>query len=159
MPNPSPLTHDWTMGYPMTRRSVPLARIQVRRRLTLWAWGGDIEDAVLVASELVANAVTHGRRAGHELRLRLVELDCGGLDIQVSDPVRAFPQLPATVPVFDEESGRGLLVVRQLTTELDWFLRPEVGKTVRARLAARPLTAMPPPVPPTPGGRQTAVRG
>jgi hypothetical protein len=44
-------------------------------------------------------------------------------------------------PGLEGERGRGLLVVTQLAAELDWFLRSEVGKTVRARLAApRPRT-------------------
>lgn len=135
MPDPqSLLTHDWTMGYPMTVRSVRLARLHVRRRLTMWNWPGDIEDAVLVTSELVANAVVHGRIPGHELRLRIVELDDGTLSIEVSDPVLAFPEVrPRTL----SERGRGLSVVRQLADSLDWFLRESVGKTVRARLSSR----------------------
>ncbi|WP_245766722.1 ATP-binding protein [Streptomyces colonosanans] len=116
----------------MTTRSVPVTRIHVRRRLTLWNWAGDVEDAVLVASELVANAVVHGRAPGHELWLRLAELEGGGLIVDVSDPVRAFPE-PGRVGIGGER-GRGLLVVTQLAEELDWFLRAEVGKTVRARL-------------------------
>jgi anti-sigma regulatory factor (Ser/Thr protein kinase) len=138
MPNPQPptlLTHDWSMGYPMTTRSVRLARLHIRRRLTMWAWAGDIDDAVLVTSELVANAVRHGRLPGHELWLRVRELDDHALNIDVSDPVRAFPEVRKEAR---GESGRGLLVVAQLVTELDWFLRADAGKTVRARLAVPP---------------------
>ncbi|MET8028412.1 ATP-binding protein [Streptomyces avermitilis] len=138
MPTPEPptlLAHDWSMGYPMTLRSVRLARLHVRRRLTMWQWGGDIDDAVLVASELVANAVRHACVAGHELWLRMAELENGGLVVEVADPVRAFPGVAAEA---DGEGGRGLLVVRHLTAELDWFLRADVGKTVRARFAPHP---------------------
>ncbi|WP_369259306.1 ATP-binding protein [Streptomyces sp. R35] len=119
----------------MTLRCVRLARLQARRRLTMWQWTGDIDDAVLIVSELVANAVQHGRVVGHELWLRLTELEDGGLVVEVSDPVRVFPEV-AEGP--GGESGRGLLVVRQLTRELGWFHRADVGKTVRARLAAPP---------------------
>lgn len=135
MPNPQPptlLTHDWSMAYPMTLRSVRLARLHTRRRLTMWNWPGDVDDAVLVTSELVANAVRHGRVPGHELWLRIAELEDGGLRVDVSDPVRAFPEVN-NAP--DGEGGRGLLVVSCLAAELDWFLRPDVGKTVRARLS------------------------
>ncbi|WP_405879764.1 ATP-binding protein [Streptomyces sp. NBC_01136] len=138
MPNPQQpptlLTHDWSMGYPMTLRSVRLARLQARRRLTMWSWAGDIDDAVLVVSELVANAVRHGRVIGHELWLRLAESEGGGLVVEVSDPVRAFPEVREAGG--EGEGGRGLLVVRGLAHELDWFLRADVGKTVRARLSA-----------------------
>ncbi|GAA5706591.1 hypothetical protein AQJ43_24290 [Streptomyces avermitilis] len=138
MPTPEPptlLAHDWSMGYPMTLRSVRLARLHVRRRLTMWQWGGDIDDAVLVASELVANAVRHARVVGRELWVRIAELEGDGLLVEVADPVRAFPEVAAEP---DGEGGRGLLVVRHLTAELDWFLRADVGKTVRARFAPHP---------------------
>ncbi|MFF7162911.1 ATP-binding protein [Streptomyces sp. NPDC008086] len=78
----------------------------------------------------VANAVVHGRAPGHELWLRLAVLEDGELSVEVSDPVRGFPEVRAG----ELECGRGLLVVSQLAAELDWFLRAEVGKTVRARL-------------------------
>ncbi|MFK0139319.1 ATP-binding protein [Streptomyces murinus] len=129
---PTLLTHDWAMSYPMTTRSVPVARIQVRRRLTGWNWAGDIEDAVLVASELVANAAVHAKVPGHQLWLRLRELENNELIVEVSDPVPAFPVPGRQGP--GGERGRGLRVVTALAEELDWFLRAELGKTVRARL-------------------------
>ncbi|WP_155057041.1 ATP-binding protein [Streptomyces blattellae] len=125
--------HDWSMGYPMTLPSVRLARLHVRRLLTMWNWPGDIGDAVLVTSELVANAARHAKVVGHQLWLRLAVLEDGGLVIDVSDPVRAFPEIREEP---DGEGGRGLLVVAQLAAELEWFLRADVGKTVRARLTA-----------------------
>lgn len=136
MSNPQPptlLTHDWSMGYPMTPRSVRLARLHTRRRLTMWQWSGDIDDVVLVTSELVGNAVRHGRLPGYEVWLRIVELEGGVLTVDVSDPVRAFPEIRKAS---EGESGRGLLVVSHLVAELDWFLRADVGKTVRARFVS-----------------------
>ncbi|WP_306318900.1 MULTISPECIES: ATP-binding protein [unclassified Streptomyces] len=118
-------TLDRSTGYPLTPRSVPLARMHTRRRLTFWQWTGDIDDAVLVVSELAANAVTHGRVAGHEMWVRLAVTEDGGLLVDVSDPS----------PVLPVREGRGLVVVRQLALEVEWFLRNGVGKTVRARLA------------------------
>lgn len=89
---PTLLTPDWSMSYPMTPRSVRLARTHTRRRLTLWNWPGDIDDAVLVTSELVANAVRHGKIPGHEVWLRVaVDEENAGLTIDVSDPTPAFP--------------------------------------------------------------------
>ncbi|WP_262058138.1 ATP-binding protein [Streptomyces sp. STR69] len=127
-------TPDWSMSYPMTPRSVRLARLHTRRRLTLWNWPGDIDDAVLVTSELVANAVRHGRLPGHEVWLRVAvdEEEKSALTIDVSDPVLEFPVVNL-VP--SGEFGRGLLVVRGVSESLDWFPRGDVGKTVRARLA------------------------
>jgi anti-sigma regulatory factor (Ser/Thr protein kinase) len=132
MPTPL-LTPDWSISYPMTPRSVRLARLHTRRRLTLWNWPGDIEDAVLVTSELVANAVRHGKVPGHEVWLRVaVGEENAALTIDVSDPTPAFPvvtQAPGA------ENGRGLLVVAALSASLDWFLRGDIGKTVRVQLA------------------------
>ncbi|MET7570210.1 ATP-binding protein [Streptomyces sp. NPDC005492] len=125
----------WSTSYPLTTPSVRLARLHTRRHLTLWNWPGDIEDAVLVTSELVANAVRHGRLPGHELWLRMAvdEEEKNELTIDVSDPVRT---LPVIRPESDEaEGGRGLLIVSGVAASLDWFLRDDLGKTVRARLA------------------------
>ena len=68
-------------------------------------------------------------------------MEDGGLRVDVSDPVRVFPEVNDRP---EGEGGRGLLVVSCLAAELDWFLRPDVGKTVRARLSG--------PVPGTPAG-------
>ncbi|MFE6283447.1 ATP-binding protein [Streptomyces sp. NPDC057877] len=122
----------------MTPRSIRLARLHTRRRLTMWRWPGDIDDAVLVTSELVANAVRHGRLPGHELHLGLRTGEGGeDLIVDVSDPILTFPTVDKE-PGEDAEFGRGLLVVSQIAAELDWFLRQDAGKTVRARLAAEP---------------------
>ncbi|WP_329217410.1 ATP-binding protein [Streptomyces sp. NBC_01485] len=140
---PTLLAPDWSMGYPMTARTVRLTRLHVRRRLTMWLWPGDIDEAVLVTSELVANAVRHGRVPGHELWLRIHELEENRtLSIEVSDPLRAFPEIPEIREDTTGENGRGLLVVSSIATELDWFLRAEVGKTVRARLNGRQCRAV-----------------
>ncbi|MGW6534101.1 ATP-binding protein [Streptomyces venezuelae] len=134
----APPARDWVMGYPMALTTVRLARRHVCRRLTTWEWTGDIDDAVLVVSELLANAVRHGRIPGHHVWLRLaVEEGAAGLIVDVSDPVPEFPGFDggAGAVVDGGEGGRGLLVVRQLTVEFGWFARTGVGKTVRARVA------------------------
>jgi anti-sigma regulatory factor (Ser/Thr protein kinase) len=137
MPTPL-LTPDWSISYPMTPRSVRLARTHTHRRLTLWNWPGDIEDAVLVTSELVANAVRHGKVPGHEVWLRVaVDEENAGLTIDVSDPTPAFPVVRKAPGA---ENGRGLLVVAALSASLDWFLRGDIGKTVRVQLAVGPRT-------------------
>ncbi|MFD6417568.1 ATP-binding protein [Streptomyces sp. NPDC060194] len=124
---------EWTAVFPPRPASVGLARLYVRRRLTLWRWEGDIEDAVLVASELLANAVRYGRLPARTVLLRLA-LDDDALLIDVSDPVPAFPNFVATPPAPHADAGRGLAIVRTLATDLTWFLRDPTGKTVRATL-------------------------
>ncbi|GAA1543367.1 hypothetical protein GCM10009730_60510 [Streptomyces albidochromogenes] len=132
----APVVREWSAGYPMAAGAVRLTRIHTRRQLTLWAWPGDVQDAVLIVSELVTNALHHGRKPGHELWVRLAVLEDGALLVDVSDPVEAFPRFGAWVEPGDgEERGRGLWVVRDLGGEITWFLRRHCGKTVRVRLA------------------------
>ncbi|WP_338683377.1 ATP-binding protein [Streptomyces acidiscabies] len=138
VPTPTtPVTESWNMSYPMTLRSVPLARRQTLRRLTLWNWPGNKDDAILIVSELVANAIRHARRPGHELwlHLALLEDEPPTLLIEVSDPTPDFPTL-CTTPT--GEAGRGLQVVNALTTHFDWHLGKEIGKTVTAHLPCPP---------------------
>jgi anti-sigma regulatory factor (Ser/Thr protein kinase) len=87
------------------------ARHELRRTLdgTLHQ---DVLDALsLVVSELVTNAVMHGRGA---IRFRL-QLDAGDLRGEVIDDGGGFEhELRAAGP--DAPSGRGLLIVDRLTT-------------------------------------------
>ncbi|WP_338704339.1 ATP-binding protein (plasmid) [Streptomyces sp. Q6] len=129
--------HDWSMSYSMVPRAVSLMRVHVRRRLLMWAWDGDQEDATVIASELVTNAVRYSRVAGHLLDVRLALLEGGALLIDVSDPVGAFPGFREhLIPSSDDEQGRGLPLIRALGGELSLTLLANGGKTVRAHLPA-----------------------
>ncbi|MFG2525998.1 ATP-binding protein [Streptomyces sp. NPDC048527] len=129
---------EWAMDYTMVYKCLPLVRLHVRRKLVLWGWPGDQEEATLIASELVTTAISHGRVVGHTMRVRLALLDDGALLIDVSDPVPAFPDFNAEDPAgAEDERGRGLELVRGLGAELAWFLRVDGGKTVRAHLGGR----------------------
>lgn len=131
------VAREWSMDYAMVYGSVRLARIHVRRHLTAMGWRGDVEDAALIASELVSNAISHGRIVGELLTVRAAVLEDGSLLLDVFDPVREFPRFgEATHPPNDAEGGRGLLVVRALGATVSWFLHQDTGKTVRAHLPA-----------------------
>lgn len=88
------------------------ARSFVRTSLAAIGWEGDVEAAVLLASELVANASLHG---GGECRLTL-RIANRRLRIEALDSSAHLPVLrhPADL----EEGGRGLLLVDVLA--LDW---------------------------------------
>lgn len=118
------------------------ARLYVRDVLQYWQLalsGPDVIDqAELLADELVTNAVLHARTA---LRLRL-ELRGDLLHIAVHD---ASPRLLRLVPADpDAESGRGLRLVEQLATA--WGVHPgrDTGKVVwcTLRLWRDPGTAI-----------------
>lgn len=93
---------------------------------TLDDWGlpaGVTEDAVLVASELITNAVLHGK-APVELRLRATATD---LVLQALDGATSLPQRMR--PTADDEHGRGLQIVALLAAR--WGTRPTAsGKAV-----------------------------
>ncbi|WP_419995086.1 ATP-binding protein [Streptomyces boninensis] len=127
------------MDYTMVDRSVRLTRIQARGVLTLWTWPGDVDDAVLIVSELVTNAIRHAQVASELMRLRLAALEDAALLIDVSDPSPAFGATAGTLspppPPAEAENQRGLRLVERLGAKLIHFLRAEEGgKTVRARL-------------------------
>ncbi|MFF0725708.1 ATP-binding protein [Streptomyces sp. NPDC004134] len=130
------MSREWSMGYVMGYRSVPLVRVHVRRQLALWRWGGDAQDAALVVSELVTNAIQYGRQVGRRVWVRLAVREDGSLVIDVSDPQTTQPpRVPdASPPGPEDERGRGLFLARGLGAELSWFPREFAGKTVRATL-------------------------
>ncbi|MDQ0773728.1 anti-sigma regulatory factor (Ser/Thr protein kinase) [Streptomyces aurantiacus] len=137
-------------GLPPELPSVGLARRNVRELLT--AWGTDTEacdNAVLVTSELVTNALTHTVSERIICRLRS---DGHGLHLEVEDQKRC-PTIPAQRTAGpDEQGGRGLMLVGMLSS--DWGVRDTAhgsGRVVWAVLPARPI-----PSPQSPEPRELA---
>lgn len=97
-------------------RSVATARAFVRDTLQGWGLGEIVDDAVVLTSELVTNAVVHAGTAAEVLCLR----DGEGVRVEVVDryPERELPlQDPGQVlgsP--DREGGRGLLLCAALAS-------------------------------------------
>jgi anti-sigma regulatory factor (Ser/Thr protein kinase) len=89
------------------------------------------EDALLIVSELVTNAVRHGRP---DVVLHLQVLG-DRVRIEVRDGSERLPLIPADRPPVDRPTGRGLLIVA--ATASDWGIsrlpgRP--GKSVWAEV-------------------------
>ncbi|MEU5838918.1 ATP-binding protein [Streptomyces diacarni] len=125
-------TQQWRMQFASTARCVPLVRTQVRKALHERGYArSDIDDAVLVASELATNAVVHGHFPGHLFEVGLTPSDDTCL-IEVSD---SSPRLPrALAASAADESGRGLQLVSTLALHVGQRPRKPVGKTVWATL-------------------------
>lgn len=89
-------------------RSVATARSFVRDTLQGWGFGDIVDDAVVLTSELVTNAVVHAGTAADVLCLRSDD----GARIEVSDryPEREIPVQSSAVNMGspDREGGRGL---------------------------------------------------
>ncbi|MER5950240.1 ATP-binding protein [Streptomyces sp. NPDC001904] len=120
----------------MVYEFLPAIRGHVRRRLTLWGWAGEHDEATLIANELTTNALNHGRVVNGLMVVRMALLGDGTLLIDVSDPLAAFPGFSVErAPVGDdEERGRGLLLIQCLGGTPSWWLRAGGGKTVRVAL-------------------------
>jgi len=102
--------------------AVPCARLHAR--LVAWEWGlaGLGDDAELLVSELLTNAVAASRsmEALFPVRLWLLS-DTTQIAILVWD---ADPQPPVRMPVDDEaETGRGLLLVEAVSQRWGWYAR------------------------------------
>jgi anti-sigma regulatory factor (Ser/Thr protein kinase) len=111
--------------------AVPEARSQVRAAIRSWGVSVDPEDAVLLTSELVTNAIRH--EPGQAVTL-VITLSCGQLRIDVHDTSHTLPAV-ADVPA-DAETGRGLLLVAALSA--DWGCYPTpTGKAVYFTLACQ----------------------
>ncbi|GGQ07143.1 MULTISPECIES: ATP-binding protein [Streptomyces] len=100
----------------------------VRQALTDWGLLAQGQDALLIAAELLSNAVKH---AGGIRRLTLTHRD-GLLRVAVTDPSPEPPRLRAHRP--DSIGGHGVFLVDRLAQR--WGTRPNGrGKTVWATLA------------------------
>ncbi|MFE3327222.1 SpoIIE family protein phosphatase [Streptomyces sp. NPDC059176] len=97
-------------------RSVATARAFVRDTLQGWGYSDVVDDAVVLTSELVTNAVIHAGTAADVLCLRTDD----GVRVEVGDryPEREIPiQGGARAhPHPDRENGRGLLLCAALAT-------------------------------------------
>jgi anti-sigma regulatory factor (Ser/Thr protein kinase) len=113
--------------------SIPAARAFLTRLLDGWGIQDRvIDDASLLASELMSNAVTHGAGV---VDLK-VEVEDGLLHVGVHDSSDAAPVIKEAGP--DSSGGRGMWIVQSIAH--DWGSDPsgdEPGKTVWFELALR----------------------
>jgi CheY-like chemotaxis protein len=116
-----------TIDLPDDLRSVSTARGFVRKKLAEWGIDAPLDDALLVTSELAANALTHARSS---YRLRLSVSD-QALRIEVADTGSGTPE--PQPPTETEEHGRGLHMVGVLAAS--WGMESAgSGKRVWAEL-------------------------
>ncbi|MEU5609299.1 ATP-binding protein [Streptomyces sparsogenes] len=130
------------MRFTSTPRGARLARRLVSHRLAAWGYpydSGPNETTTLIASELAANAVRHGRVPGRDFHVRLIAPPANPgqvIRIEVSDTrAEKLPTLTTAAP--DAETGRGLYLVSLLAER--WAVGPRPGgapgKTVWAEVS------------------------
>ncbi len=98
--------------------SAGLARTYLRGVLDDWGTSERIEDAMLLVTELIANAVIHGSA---EVRLD-VDIEDSVLRVRVAD---GSPVLPRKPDASASGSGRGLAIVESLADK--WGIAPNNG--------------------------------
>jgi anti-sigma regulatory factor (Ser/Thr protein kinase) len=90
------------------------------------------ETAVLLANELVTNAVEHGRGSAY----LNATVDTGAIRLEVTDSSTVEPRPSTTVSDLDER-GRGLILIDALSSRWGVSPRPD-GKTVWCELDLAP---------------------
>jgi hypothetical protein len=117
--------------------SVGIGRIFTRMTLRCWGLAGLCDQAELVVSELVTNAIQHGLHSAQ----RIIEEYPVGLRLlaqapfvtcMVTDPDSQLPVRAQDDPL--AESGRGLQVVESCSLRWGWQPLEAGGKVVWARL-------------------------
>ncbi|MEU7255554.1 ATP-binding protein [Streptomyces rimosus] len=124
----SPLTNEWWL--PRHPRSARRARAYLRVLADVWRLQDEVaETAVLILSELTANACVHARvPRGRHVRTRCL-LFAGRLRIEVADASELMPEPRAAGP--EDENGRGLALVAALADDWGTYPRPYgIGKVV-----------------------------
>ncbi|MGV9317865.1 ATP-binding protein [Streptomyces sp. NPDC003660] len=128
---PRPTGHPgYSQTLPRQPESAAEARRLVRTALAAWRMDGLVEDAVTVASELVANSVEHARCAS--IRVIVGRTTANTVRLGVVDRSKVLPVLRTEfsgVPL----RGRGLLIVDRLTARWGTELYPW-GKQVWGEL-------------------------
>lgn len=112
--------------------SAAIVRRQLARELACFDLPADaIDDAVLVASELVGNAVRHTNAVEAAALDVSWEVDSSGVRVCVGDPSDQQPRLRTAGD--DEPTGRGLKIVDAMSDE--WGVERDArGKTVWAHV-------------------------
>jgi serine/threonine-protein kinase RsbW len=114
-------------------RCVGLARTELRKALADWGLMSVEDPAVMVLSELLTNAVVHARTSpGREIQTCFRRQKSDGVRIAVDDTYEGRPVRRAQ----DAESGRGLVLVAELSDVWGVSDRGGPGKSVWAVLTA-----------------------
>lgn len=113
------------------------ARAQLRVLVSVWGMGVDVDVLVLLASELVTNAVTHAENADGAGSISMcVRRLAAEVRVEVHDGSHEMP-VPMPLAVDDDaETGRGLMLVDTLAAEWGFYRTPG-GKAVYFTLPLR----------------------
>lgn len=120
-------------------RCVPLARAELRKALADWGLSELEGDALLVASELITNAVRHAvAPRDREIETRYVRRS-EGVRIEVHDACALRPEVGP--PAAAADGGRGLFLVAAIADR--WAVGDRIGpgKRIWAELSVKGVRA------------------
>ena len=129
--SPLPFTRSDSLTLAPFKSAVPCARYHVGAILVEWDLGAVIEDAELIVSELVTNAVSASEDSGDPIEVRVFASN-EALVIEVWDVSAGLPV--KRDPSEDEPDGRGLMLIEALSSEWGAGKGPQGAKVVWARL-------------------------
>jgi serine/threonine-protein kinase RsbW len=119
----------YSQTLPCVPESVPLARGLVRTALAVWSMGALQDAGVLIASELVTNAIQHTHC--RSVRVAISRPHVHLVRIEVQD---RSPEAPTRChPTDDDTCGRGIVLVTALSHRWGADLT-RTGKTIWAEL-------------------------
>ena len=128
------------MAFKAGTESVKAARDFTTETLREWQLDGLIEDAVIIASELVTNAIRHGTALACSEDPPEVELAWQRFSSRVTCVVTDGSSRPPVLSAADmsAESGRGLQVVHAIAAAWGWMMIGAREKAVWATLLLPP---------------------
>jgi anti-sigma regulatory factor (Ser/Thr protein kinase) len=110
---------------PHTVHAAAAARAYLRRQANL-LHPPTLHDALILTSELVTNAIRHGRPAV----TLAIQLEPSALTVIVTDTGPDLPPLAPRTPHPDSPTGRGLVIVDTLATR--WGVAPQPASPGKA---------------------------
>jgi anti-sigma regulatory factor (Ser/Thr protein kinase) len=135
-----PAELPYVTGCPLSPSPAAAGRARSFTRHTLASWGlGELaDDAEIVVTELLANAIRHAWPGAERVSPEAAALalwllgDTDGLMCVVTDPSDTVPALRQPGP--SGEDGRGLHIVHALSDHWGWSALSQQGKAVWAIL-------------------------
>ena len=120
---------DVEVPLPQDTSAPRVARAGVSKALNRWRLASLLDSVLLAVSELVTNAVRHGRPPARLLIARRGQ----HVEVDVRDSSPEAPDLGGPTSGLDAESGRGMAIVAALADEVYIEEIPGDGKVVHTR--------------------------
>ncbi len=126
--------HLWqTWHFPPLHQMVAVTRAEAAKTVADWGLGDLADVLMLVLSELITNAIRHGRPPDDQDIILILWMTGRGIHGEVRDHGAGIPR--QVRPDDDTEGGRGLVLVDAYTAAWGWKPLP-IGKAVWFELRA-----------------------